>query len=254
MDLEDLRAVSTTATQPQVLSAYRAGLFPMGIGEGGTGRIGWWAPRRRGVLLPGGLKVSTSLRKSARRFEFSVDRAFDQVIRACADPSRPGRWITADIIRLYTDLHRSGWAHSVEVWSEGRLVGGLYGVAIGSLFAGESMFHAERDASKAALARLVGLLDENPSWTAPASASEPAPTSASEPAPASASEAALTSANVPALTSADAPESSTRWIIDTQWQTPHLATLGVSEISGLEYSARLDSALRGDHCQAILNN
>lgn len=221
MDLEDLRAVSTTATQPQVLSAYRAGLFPMGIGEGGTGRIGWWAPRRRGVLLPGELKVSKSLRKSMRGFEFSVDRAFDRVIRACADPSRTGRWITGDIIRLYTELHRSGWAHSVEVWSEGRLVGGLYGVAIGSLFAGESMFHTQRDASKAALAHLVGLFDTDPGQ--------------------------------PGLTSADASSDGTAWLIDTQWQTPHLATLGVSEISGLEYSARLDSALRGNRCQAILN-
>lgn len=221
MDLEDLRAVSPTATQPQVLSAYRAGLFPMGIGEGGTGRIGWWAPRRRGVLLPGRLRVSKSLRKSARRFEFSVDRAFEEVIRACADPSRPGRWITADIIRLYTQLHREGWAHSVEVWSSGRLVGGLYGVAIGSLFAGESMFHTETDASKAALAHLVGIFDDAPSHSP--------------------------------STSEDAADGDASWIIDTQWQTPHLATLGVSEISGLEYSARLDSALRGNHCQAILN-
>ena len=216
MDLEDLRAVTATATEPQVLSAYRAGLFPMGIGRGGTGRMGWWAPRRRGVLLPGDLRVSKSLRKSMRRFDYSVDGAFDEVIRACADPSRTGTWITREIIDLYTSLHEDGWAHSVEVWAEDRLVGGLYGVAIGSLFAGESMFHRETDASKAALVHLVGLLDEGADT---------------------------------GVTSADEDE----WLIDTQWQTPHLESLGVSEISGLEYAARLDSALRGNRAQPILN-
>lgn len=221
MDLEDLRAVSYTATQPQVLSSYRAGLFPMGIGSGGTGRMGWWAPRRRGVLFPGDLKVSKSLRKSMRRFEFSVNMDFERVIRACADPSRPGSWITEDIIGLYLGLHSGGWAHSVEVRSEGVLVGGLYGVAIGSFFAGESMFHTQRDASKAALVHLVSLLDGT---TAPA---------------------------LP--TSVDTDDDANGWLIDTQWQTSHLASLGVSEISGLDYSARLDSALRGNRCQVFLN-
>ncbi|WP_350271369.1 leucyl/phenylalanyl-tRNA--protein transferase [Brevibacterium sp. CBA3109] len=221
MDLEDLRAVSYTATQSQVLSSYRAGLFPMGIGSGGTGRMGWWAPRRRGVLLPRDLKVSKSLRKSMHRFECSVDRDFEQVIRACADPNRPGNWITEDIIRLYLGLHADGWAHSVEVRSEGVLVGGLYGVAIGSFFAGESMFHTQRDASKAALVHLVSLFDETTPPTPP--------------------------------TSVGAVADTTEWLIDTQWQTSHLASLGVSEISGLDYLSRLDSALRGDRCQVILN-
>ncbi|MBM6591939.1 leucyl/phenylalanyl-tRNA--protein transferase [Brevibacterium sp. RIT 803] len=221
MDLEDLRAVSYTATQPQVLSSYRAGLFPMGIGNGGTGRMGWWAPRRRGVLFPGDLKVSKSLRKSMRGFECSVNTDFEQVIRACADPSRPGSWITEDIIGLYLGLHADGWAHSVEVRSEGALVGGLYGVAIGSFFAGESMFHTQRDASKAALVHLVSLLDGT---TAP-----------------------------PPPSAVDKDDDADGWLIDTQWQTSHLASLGVSEISGLDYSARLDSALRGNRCQVILN-
>lgn len=224
MDLEDLRAVSYTATQPQVLFAYRAGLFPMGVGAGGTGRMGWWAPRRRGVLLPGDLRVTKSLRKSMKHFDYSTDRAFEQVIRACADPRRDGSWITEDIIALYLGLHADGWAHSVEVWADGELVGGLYGVAIGSFFAGESMFHTRRDASKAALAHLVSLFDaaEGDSGHGPA-------------------------------TSADSPFSDEPWLIDTQWQTSHLESLGVSEIGGLEYSARLDSALRGDLCQHILN-
>lgn len=221
MDLEDLRAVSYTATQPQVLSSYRAGLFPMGIGSGGTGRMGWWAPRRRGVLLPGDLKVSKSLRKSMRGFECSVNTDFERVIRACADPNRPGSWITEDIIGLYLGLHADGWAHSVEVRSQGILVGGLYGVAMGSFFAGESMFHTRRDASKAALVHLVSLFDGTMTSTPP--------------------------------TSVDAPDDAHEWLIDTQWQTSHLASLGVSEVSGLEYSSRLDSALRGNRCQVILN-
>src|SRR5699024_11231773 len=89
MDLEDLRAVSYTATQTQVLLSYRAGLFPMGVGIGGTGPMGWWAPRRRGVLLPRDLRVTESLRKSMKHFTFTSDRAFEQVISACADPNRP---------------------------------------------------------------------------------------------------------------------------------------------------------------------
>ena len=233
MDLEDLRAVSYTATQPQVLSSYRAGLFPMGIGSGGTGRMGWWAPRRRGVLLPGDLKVSKSLRKSMRHFECSVNTDFEHVIRACADPNRPGSWITEDIIGLYQGLHADGWAHSVEVRSDGVLVGGLYGVAMGSFFAGESMFHTQRDASKAALVHLVSLFDT----TTRHQPSEP--------------NSETTTATLP--TSIDVEDDSPEWLIDTQWQTPHLASLGVSEISGLDYSTRLDSALRGDRCQVILN-
>lgn len=233
MDLEDLRAVSYTATQPQVLSSYRAGLFPMGIGSGGTGRMGWWAPRRRGVLLPGDLKVSKSLRKSMRHFECSVNSDFEQVIRACADPSRPGSWITEDIIGLYLALHRAGWAHSVEVRSDGVLVGGLYGVAMGAFFAGESMFHTRRDASKAALVHLVSLFEGTTQNRCPETV------------------ATITAPAAP--TSDDTQGKGSEWLIDTQWQTSHLASLGVSEISGLNYSARLDSALRGDRCQAILN-
>lgn len=251
MDLEDLRAVSYTATQDQVLSSYRAGLFPMGIGAGGMGRMGWWAPRRRGVLLPDALRVSKSLRKSMRHFDFTVDAAFDEVIRACADPDRPGAWITEEITGLYTGLHREGWAHSVEVWADGELVGGLYGVAIGSFFAGESMFHTRRDASKAALAHLVSVLDGT-SQTAVSHAPSALPqTISASPRTTPDGTADDTAAGGP--TSADGAFPEQRWLIDTQWQTPHLATLGVSEIGGLEYSARLDSALGGQRCQLILN-
>ncbi|WP_166971672.1 leucyl/phenylalanyl-tRNA--protein transferase [Brevibacterium atlanticum] len=245
MDLEDLRAVSYTATQPQVLLSYRAGLFPMGVGDGGTGRMGWWAPRRRGVLLPGDLRVTKSLRKSMKHFTFSTDRAFEQVIRACGDPSRSGSWITEEIIALYLGLHRDGWAHSVEVWDDDDLVGGLYGVAIGSFFAGESMFHLRRDASKAALAHLVSLFDSDEGGSG-------APVSASEDDSAD-TDGRPAELGIHGLTLADSPFSEQPWIIDTQWQTSHLESLGVSEIGGLEYSARLDSALRGDLCQRILN-
>lgn len=222
MDLEDLRAVSYTATQPQVLLSYRAGLFPMGVGHGGTGRMGWWAPRRRGVLFPGDLRVTKSLRKSMKHFTFTTNCAFMHVIRSCANPRRTGSWITEEMIELYQGLHDDGWAHSVEVWNDDELVGGLYGVAIGSFFAGESMFHTQRDASKAALAHLVRLFDGTDVVSGESRS-----------------------------TSADAGPGD--WLIDTQWQTSHLASLGVSEISGLEYSAHLDSALRGSVCQHILN-
>jgi leucyl/phenylalanyl-tRNA--protein transferase len=171
----------------------------MGIGDRGTEPIGWWSPDPRGILRLPDLRVSRSLRKSLRRFEIRVDTAFGEVVRACAAPDRDGRWITPEITAAYTGLHEAGWAHSVETWRDGRLVGGLYGVAIGGLFAGESMFHAERDASKAALVGLHAILSED-----------------------------------------DDP----RRLIDVQWQTPHLATLGVTEVSRDTYRALLAEALR----------
>ena len=107
------------------------------------------------------LKVSRSLRQSSAKYDIRVDSAFDDVIRACADPERDGGWITADVIEAYTRLHHDGWAHSVEAWDqEGQLAGGLYGLAIGGLFAGESMFHRQRDASKAALVALVRAMSD----------------------------------------------------------------------------------------------
>jgi leucyl/phenylalanyl-tRNA---protein transferase len=154
-----------------LLAAYRTGLFPMPAGGGP--RIAWWSPDPRGVLPLDGLRVSRSLRRSCRRYEVRVDTAFRAVVRRCADPTRDGSWISADIIRAYSALHELGWAHSVETWEGDRLVGGLYGVSIGGLFAGESMFHDATDASKVALVgvveRLVAggatLLDVQ--WTTP---------------------------------------------------------------------------------------
>ncbi|MBO0731319.1 MAG: leucyl/phenylalanyl-tRNA--protein transferase, partial [Acidimicrobiaceae bacterium] len=136
-----------------LLSAYRSGLFPMPVRRG---VMGWWSPDPRGIIPLDGLRVSRSLRKSCARFSVRVDTAFDAVLEACADRRRHGAWITRDIKRAYTRLHELGWVHSVEAFSpSGSLAGGLYGVAIGGLFAGESMFHRETDASKVALVSLV---------------------------------------------------------------------------------------------------
>lgn len=175
-----------------LLTAYRHGLFPMPV----QGRLAWWSPVRRGVLPLDGLRVSRSLRRSCRRFEVRIDTAFDEVVDACADPRRPQGWIDTDMRAAYLRLHRMGWAHSVESWSGDRLVGGLYGVAIGGLFAGESMFFRETDASKVALVTLVDRLREG--------------------------DAAL---------------------LDVQWSTPHLASLGVVEVSRREYLEQLADAL-----------
>lgn len=141
-----------------LLDAYAAGLFPMGLGDGGAAPLGWWSPDPRGILRLGDLRVSRSLQRSCRRFRTTIDTSPDEVIAACADPGREGAWITADIAAAYLRLFDLGWMHSVEVWRGTDLVGGLYGVAIGGLFAGESMFHRVDDASKVALAAVVELL------------------------------------------------------------------------------------------------
>ena len=139
-----------------LLAAYRRGLFPMPVETGGP--MAWWSPDPRGVLEPVGMRISRSLRRSMDRFEVRVDTAFDEVVAACADPTREHGWIDGRISSAYVELHRLGWAHSVEAWDEEGLAGGLYGVAIGGLFAGESMFHRRTDASKVALAGLTNLL------------------------------------------------------------------------------------------------
>lgn len=178
--------------EPSTLyEAYRRGAFPMPDRR----RLLWWSPMERGVLGPGDLRISRSLRRSMRSFTITVDTDFEAVIDACADPSRPGAWIDASIRRAYVRLFELGHAHSVETRDEqGRLVGGLYGVGIGALFAGESMFHRRTDASKAALVGLVERMSVLPDW-----------------------------------------------LIDTQWQTPHLATLGVREVPRATYLAAIEA-------------
>jgi leucyl/phenylalanyl-tRNA--protein transferase len=197
-DGEDLVAVGGDLRAGTLVAAYRSGVFPMGLGDFGGRPMGWWSPDPRGVLLPGGVHASRSLRKSLRRFEMRVDTAFRQVVEACADPSREGRWITEEIIDAYTELHVLGWAHSIETWLDGELVGGLYGVSIGGLFAGESMFHRVTDASKAAVVAMAGyaFADGDP-----------------------------------------------RRIVDVQWATDHLRSLGVVSIPREEYRERLAVAV-----------
>jgi leucyl/phenylalanyl-tRNA---protein transferase len=194
---DDLVAGGGDLEPSTLLAAYRQGLFPMPA-EIGSPIVCWWSPVHRGVLPLDGLRLSRSLRASVRRYEVRVDTAFDEVIAACADPGRESRWIDPAVLDGYTRLHRLGWAHSVETWHEGRLVGGLYGVAIGGLFAGESMFSRANDASKVALVHLVDLLRD---------------------------------------------EHGDRRLLDTQWQTPHLASLGVVEVLRREYLRRLEVAL-----------
>jgi leucyl/phenylalanyl-tRNA--protein transferase len=183
-----------------LLSAYRRALFPMPVRRGGS--MGWWSPNPRGILPLDGLRVSRSLRRSCAHYEIRVNTAFREVITACADPSRPHGWISASIRQAYKRMHDLGWAHSVEAWSleDGSLAGGLYGVAIGGLFAGESMFHRRADASKVALVGLVERLR------------------------------------------ADGNQGVGR-LLDVQWVTPHLASLGAIEVPVERYLERLEHAL-----------
>jgi leucyl/phenylalanyl-tRNA--protein transferase len=195
---DDLVGIGADLEPGTLLMAYRAGLFPMGVGQDENGPMGWWSPDPRGVLLPGDLRISRSMRRSLRHFDIRVDTAFAEVMAGCADPSRDGGWITAAITAAYTRLFELGWAHSVEAWAGGELLGGLYGLAMGGLFAGESMFHRATDASKCAL---VGLSDR---------------------------------------VFADGDP---RRIIDVQWATPHLSSLGVTQIPRDDYLARLEGSL-----------
>ncbi|MBW8173539.1 leucyl/phenylalanyl-tRNA--protein transferase [Ornithinimicrobium sp. Arc0846-15] len=199
---EDLVGLGGALDPGTLLQAYREGLFPMGVGDDGGKPLGWWSPDPRGVLLPGGLRATRSLRKSMRHFEIRIDTAFEEVVAACADPERHGAWITDEIAAAYGRLHELGWAHSVEAWQGEHLVGGLYGVGIGGLFAGESMFHRSSDASKAAL---VGLVEHMQLQEAHG------------------------------------------WLIDVQWQTPHLESLGVIQVSRGDYLKVLARVRTGPH-------
>ncbi|MGZ8158485.1 MAG: leucyl/phenylalanyl-tRNA--protein transferase [Methylobacter sp.] len=153
---DGLLAVGGCLSQNRLLKAYRRGIFPWyNPGE----PILWWSPDPRLVLFPDKLVISRSLSKTLRKNIFSVtfDRAFDEVIAACSNPRKDaaGTWITAEINAAYNQLHQAGFAHSVEAWLGDELVGGLYGVALGQVFFGESMFHTRTDASKVAFVTLV---------------------------------------------------------------------------------------------------
>lgn len=178
-----------------LLEAYRAGYFPMPLGRR---QLGWFSPDPRAILPAGGVHRSRTLARHLRRFEFTIDTCFERVVEACGDPTRPHGWITPAVVEAYARLHHSGWAHSIEVWQDGELVGGLYGVSIGAFFAGESMFHRATDASKAAMVHLDGIM-----------------------------------------------QSVEDSLVDVQWQTPHLASMGVVEVNRHDYLARLRVACRG---------
>jgi leucyl/phenylalanyl-tRNA--protein transferase len=195
-DAAGLVAVGGDLEPGTLLAAYRNGLFPMPVGRR---RLGWWAPDPRGVIPLDELRVSRSLRQSCRRFEIRTDTAFRATMEACGNPDRPHGWITGPFVAAYTRLHELGWAHSVEVFgSTGELAGGLYGVRIGRFFAGESMFHAERDASKVALVALVELL-----------------------------------------------QASGTLLLDVQWTTPHLESLGARDMARPRYMELLAEAVPG---------
>jgi leucyl/phenylalanyl-tRNA--protein transferase len=154
-DEREICGVGADLEPGTILAAYRQGIFPMRV-HGGP--VAWWSPDPRGVIPLDGLHVSRSLRKSMRHFELRIDTSFEDVMRACGDPSRPEGWIDDSFVAAYRTLFDLGWVHSVEVWQDDELVGGLYGVAIGRLFSGESMFHRVTDASKAAMAYTVEIL------------------------------------------------------------------------------------------------
>lgn len=155
---EGLLAVGGDLRAERLLEAYRRGIFPW-YNEGQP--ILWWSPDPRAVLFPAKLNISRSLKKTLRAGKFAVtlDQGFTKVITACAAPRRKnpggGTWITPEMLEAYEHLHAQGYAHSVETWREGELVGGLYGVALGGIFFGESMFSHATDASKVAFAHVV---------------------------------------------------------------------------------------------------
>jgi leucyl/phenylalanyl-tRNA--protein transferase len=159
--------------------------------------LAWWSPDPRGIIPLDGLMVTRSLRRSCRRYEIRFGTAYDEVVAACADPRRPGSWISRRMRQAYGRLHQLGWAQSVEAWTaDGQLAGGLYGVHIGGFFAGESMFHHDRDASKVALVALVEGLRAGGAG-----------------------------------------------LLDVQWLTPHLASVGAIEVSRQRYHELLRDAL-----------
>lgn len=157
-DEDGVVGVGADLEPPSLVDAYRRGIFPWphpGM------PLPWFSPDPRGVLELDGFHISRSLRRTLRRsgWETTVDLAFPAVVAGCAEGREEGTWITADMARAYRNLHELGWAHSLEVWDGHALIGGIYGVQVGAVFTGESMFHRASDASKVALADLVARLD-----------------------------------------------------------------------------------------------
>lgn len=158
-DSGGLVAVGGDLSVERLLLAYRSGIFPWTVKP-----ITWWSPQPRAILEFGNFHISTSLQKVLRKQQFSItlNRAFSQVMKECAAarPNRRETWITSEFIEAYTELHKRGWAQSLECWQDGVLAGGIYGVSIGGFFAGESMFYRVSNASKVALFHLVKHLEQ----------------------------------------------------------------------------------------------
>lgn len=193
-DDDDVVAVGADLEPDTLLYAYAHGMFPMFHKRD----LLWWSPVDRGVIPLDGVRITRSMRQSAKKFTCTVNTAFVDVMKRCATTHTDGKWINKNFIESYSELHRLGHAHSVEVWNEtGELVGGLYGVRINKFFAGESMFHTETDASKVALMHLVQLM------------------------------------------ALDGME-----LLDTQWHTEHLETLGCIAIPRENYLQLLASAVQ----------
>ncbi len=192
-DDDGLCGIGADLAPGTLLAAYRSGIFPMPMRKK---LLGWWSPDPRGVIPLDGLIVSRSLRRSCKRYEVRFDSRFREVVQRCGDPSRPHGWITAQFVDAYEQLHLLGWAHSVETYLDGRLIGGLYGVRIAGLFAGESMFSDATDASKVALVSLVDWLVESGAT-----------------------------------------------LLDVQWTTPHLVSMGAIDVPRPSYLQLLEEAI-----------
>ena len=193
---DEVVAIGADLEPDTILYAYAHGMFPMYVDKKSR-TLGWWSPFERGVIPLDGFRISRSLRNSAQQFVCTINVAFARVMQECASVRTDGNWINQEFIDAYTTLHQMGHAHSVEVWNEkGELVGGLYGLRINGLFAGESMFHRETDASKVALMHLVDLM------------------------------------NLDGMQ-----------LLDTQWNTDHLASLGCMSVTRADYLGLLAAAI-----------
>jgi leucyl/phenylalanyl-tRNA--protein transferase len=193
---DDLITAGADLEPATVIGAYRRGIFPMAL-SGPGGVLGWWSPNPRGIVPLDHLRVTRSMRQSGKQYEVRVDTCFVDIMRGCANPSRKDGWITGAFMKAYTKLHLMGWAHSVEVFDRaGQLAGGLYGLRINGLFAGESMFNVRRDASKVALMALVELM-----------------------------------------------RNTGMKLLDVQWRTDHLESLGAIGVARDQYLALLADAL-----------
>jgi len=197
-DAEGLVGIGADLEPGTLLAAYRVGAFPMPV----DGLLAWFSPDPRTVIplaRPTGGTGSRTLRRARRKFDIRVDTAFERVVAACGDPRRPGGWITPEMTEAYAALHRLGWAHSVESWTpDEQLGGGLFGVAVGGLFAAESMFHVVTDGSKAAVVGLIEILEDEPD--------------------------------------------AARRVLDVQWSSAHLATLGAIEVRRADYLRSVEQA------------